>query len=226
MTNSVMLFQQINILKNRIGGTMKFLTSFYQRAEDKNSALTLQQVLRVKGRMPIVLACVCEGSGGGEFCMRLTDWFYECALSECSRRNGPESSVLIKGLRSMAQGDFSVAGIVCAGHQFVLFYRGEQRVCLFNRRFLRPNRKELSDRTDRSGEMCVKEGIMQEEVGLLIGTEGFYRGFSEKELADCLAAGSVEKESQVRRRLEELGHFRERDKRNCDSSAAVLLMTK
>lgn len=196
---------------------MRFLTSFYRQGPDPNSALTLQQVLRDRGRMPIVLACVCGESGpgaekgaGAAFCVKLTDWFHESALVRCGRKREPDLSALMGEVAQMAEGSFSTAGIFCVGHRFFLFYRGEQRICLLNRRFLRPNIRELSRRTDQTGEFQIEEGSLQGDVGILIGTEGFFHGISREDLAGCLTAEAIGDPGQAERRLEELGRYGER----------------
>lgn len=208
---------------------MRFLTSYYRREEDSRCALTLQQVLRVRGKMPIVLGCVCgEGvsSEGAAFCMRLTDWFHESALVGCNRRREPDLAPLMEEAASLAAGNFSVAGMFCVGRRFFLFYRGEQRICLMNRRFLRPNSKVLSRRTDSSGKILMEEGVMQEDVGILIGTERFFDGISEEEFMKCLAVEAVRDQKQAERRLKELGRYNESGNAPADGRAAVFIAVK
>lgn len=191
---------------------MRFLTSYYRRGEDPGSSLTLQQVMRVRGKLPIVLACVCGEDGptekskrGAAFCVKLTDWFHDSALIQCGRRKEADLSIMMEEVVRMAEGCFSVAGIFCLGHEFFLFYRGEQRICLLNRRFLRSNKKELSKSTDPAGALFAEEGVLQGDVGILLGTNAFFDGISSEELTDCLDAHAIKDQAQAERRLKELG---------------------
>lgn len=210
---------------------MIFLTSCYWTEGKPATSLILQQVTRKRGKMPIVMACVCEENpaageqGTGEsFCVHLTDWFHEYALERCSRVGKTGLADLKEELAQMAgTAGFSAAGILCVGEWFLLFYRGKQRICLLNSRFLRPNLKEISANTAESI-IVMEEGFLQDKVGLLLGTESFYRGISEEEIRNCLAVNAVRNETQVNRRLEELGHFGE--SQQSGGRAAVLLMTR
>lgn len=210
---------------------MNYLTSFYWTEGIPNTSLTLQQATRKRGKMPVVLACVCEEDAmtreqglGEHFCIQLTDWFYERALEQCSRGKEPDLSVLREELTELASdAGFSAAGILCTGERFLLFYRGRQRICLLNSRFLRPNIKELSANTDRVSALVVEEGILQSKVGVLLGTENFYRGISGEEIRNCLKVDAICDEKRVNRRLLELGHFGE--SRASGSRAAVLVIS-
>ncbi|MCM1046452.1 MAG: hypothetical protein NC417_13180 [Candidatus Gastranaerophilales bacterium] len=217
---------------------MRFLTSFYRRGEDRGSSLTLQQVVRVRGKLPLVLACVCGEEGptekrgdGAAFCVNLTDWFHESALVSCGGRKEPDLSLMMEEVSRMAKGCFSAAGIFCLGNQFFLFYRGEQQVCLLNRRFLHASEKRLSENTDPSGALILQEGVLQNEVGILFGTNAFFAGISQEELIGCLDVHAIGNQSQAERRLKELGQFKEeRNVFGGESSrsgrAAILVVAK
>lgn len=210
---------------------MNFLTSYHWKEGKPTTSLTLQQVTRQRGRMPVVMACVCEEDPsvgeqdiGERFCVQLTNWFHECVLKRCSRTKKPELDALKAELMQMEEtACFSLAGMLCVGERFLLFYRGKQRICLLNSRFLRPNLKELSVNTAESA-IVMEEGLLQNKVGLLFGTESFYRGISGEEIRNCLAVDAIRNEVQVSRRLEELGRFGE--DRWSGGRAAVLIMTR
>ena len=66
---------------------MRYWTSYFREGPEGETALTLQQATRIRGRVPLALACVCgedlpggdlgKGGGAGEaFCLGLTDWFH------------------------------------------------------------------------------------------------------------------------------------------------------
>lgn len=210
---------------------MNFMTSCYWTEGIPPTSLILQQVTRKWEKMPLVMACVCEedlpveDQGAGEhFCIQLTDWFHECVLKRCSRVRKPDPAALKAELTQLTEAArFSVAGILCVGERFLLFYRGKQRIYLLNSRFLRPNLKELSVST-KEGAVVMEEGFLQDKVGLLLGTDSFYRGISEEEIRNCLAVDAVRNEIQAGRRLTELGCLSE--SRKTGGRAAVLVMAR
>lgn len=203
-----------------------FSTYYWQRGENATS-LVLQQVICKEGRVPVLLACVCTENRqedgmmvkgtGGRFCGRLADWFHEEFLPGCLKGAALDMGTAGLGLRQMAASavreertaGLSVAGILCAGEHFLLFYEGEQRIYLLNTRFSRSSAKCLTGHTE-TGILCVQEGIMQQNIALLLATEPFYRVIPEQTWKECLSVHDIREEGRAGKRLAELGEYGER----------------
>lgn len=206
---------------------MELFSTYYWQQGENATSLVLQQVICKKGSLPALLACVCtekrqedgmmaKGTGGN-FCGRLADWFHEEFLPGCLKGAAMDMGTAGSRLQQMAAhavgeeltAGLSVAGILCSGEHFVLFYQGEQRIYLLNTRFLRPSVKCLTGHTD-TGILRVQEGIMQQNIALLLATEPFYRVIPEQTWKECLNVRDIREERRAGKRLEELGEYGER----------------
>lgn len=228
---------------------MKFDTAYYWQQGANAASLALQQAVCRKKGETIVLACVCtdepgrdkNAAEGAAFCRHLIDWFHERGLGLCRGRgmdwNGLRSeSGRIAGYAGTG---FSFAGILCVGAQFVLFHRGQHKICLLNTRFARPHLRCLTEEQAEGagshgmGEVCgaaenskvhTEEGMLEKDIGLLLITDSFYGKLTEHMILGCLGAGSISNEKQASRRLRELGEFGERQ--GARDMGAVLLVSR
>lgn len=200
---------------------MRFLTSYYwQQGQGNRTSLTLQQIRPKKGKDSLLLACVCDN---GHFCARLVDWLHEEILANYSARGGiawDAAQDRLRGIAADAQAAFSCAGILCLGPELLLFGQGGHRIYLLNQSFggrgahigmlmgtdgsSRP--REATQRDDGREAFQLRRGLMEDGVGILLGTEPFYEKLTEQMLLDCLG-GDIRDEKQASLRLRELGEY-------------------
>ncbi len=212
---------------------MKFYTSYYWQPQEGGTSLILQQVSRKKGKETALFACVCTeeerpSGSGGLFCRQLVDWFHEEALALWHKREEEIPEKLKKKLTymgaepGMQPWQLSVAGILCLGEAFVLFYQGKQRIYLLNQGLCGAHGRLISqENTQESGGMYFQEGILEPAVGLLLATEPFYRGLTQDMLVQCLGGEKEVCDEWIFRRLRELGDFQE--KQSGRNAGAVFL---
>lgn len=179
-----------------------------------------------------------EDSAGAYMTGRLLDWFYKKALGLCKRGLWPKMKAAEKSLMGEiaeieeelalwkagkgGRGLDSVTGILCVGSSFLLCSRGHQRTYAMNTRFLRPNLRLL---TGESTSWQIRRGILQPGIGIVLGTESFYRGLTEEMVRECLEIEALSEVLRLEKRLQELGET-ENGNGRMEGKGAVLFCTR
>lgn len=215
---------------------MDFLSAYYWQQASNRSSLLLQQYA-CEGTV-VLFACVCMGRDGngrvsGYMTGRLLCWFRNLNLRRLVKRTEREMKAVRRSLEgvvartdgelassglSEAGQDAALAGVLCVGERFFLFYRGRQRIWLINTSFGRA----YTDRIGADGEVfCVEEGVLEPDVGLLlaVGREGLPD--VERMVREGLSVREVLTEEQMERHLREL--LAESARRGESDMAAVFL---
>ena len=205
---------------------MKFLTGDYYGANPCTS-LVLQQVTRTGDKLPILFVCVWEGGdnqtiyaakeAAESFADKMSRWFDEEALPVCIGRN--EKYCVENVYRKMlslfdfsarsksqkkekasdgVQGSFAV--LFCAGRECLYAWRGTAQIRVLNLCFNHLHHKKLTFLTE---ETQIAHARLEEDVGILLGTEDFFTGLPEALLRECLAVASIENGGQAERHLRE-----------------------
>lgn len=224
---------------------MNFHSATFWQAGENHSALLFQHYCYQD--IAACLLVLCEGKSeargraGAYLTGQLLRWFRRLPFGRLARN--PEKAVRILGNKSKRllgrldkeledgglicpEESLPVSGILCVDDRFFLFFRGGQKIFLLNRSFGRGSIRCLSDglRTDE-GQACavtVRQGILQQDVGILLATESFCRSLTESEIRECLYVDELWGEEQIRRRLSELGR-RGESLGNKDMAAGILL---
>lgn len=226
---------------------MDFFTTTYWQAGQNHSALLLQQY-RYR-HTAICLTAVCAGcnEAQGKACAYLTgqmlQWFRCLSFKQLARNPDSYLSALEYSLQSLikqldseliscgfiSQETFlPLSGILCSDDHFLLFTRGKQHIYLLNKGFGQSCLQSLSDEMaagqTSSDELILRQGILQQDVGLLFVTDTFCKHLTDRELRECLYVEELQGQDRLTRRLRELGNRAEtlggRD------MAAVLLLTR
>ena len=224
---------------------MKYLSSFYWRQKDgipNRTSVLLQQ--GTCGRNSVLFACVCTdghtaaGRASGYLTGQLSEWFYRWGMKNLSRGGEKKIREMQEGIAEAVckidqelltneksrgvlcrEAAADLAGIVCVEDNFVLFYRGAQRIYHINTKCLRPHLKCLTGEQERDifcrtshcgGTLNIKSGVIQPETGILLATESFCKGLEEKMLAECLSVSQLSTQSKLDKHIRELGAEAER----------------
>lgn len=209
------------------GLPMEFMAGYYRQREGC-MALLLQHY--ICGGVPICLGCACGGdssgaeAAGGLFTGRLLGEFRGLSLREAVRK--PE-----RALRKMeravyrcrencpAPRDFRMAGILCVGESFLLFFQGGMRILLCNTGFGRPALREIGETGKAEPEL--RRGIMETGIGILLASDSFCESLPPESLQGCLSVRDIRDPRQTQKRVRELGSAAE--ERGGRNMAAILL---
>ena len=191
---------------------MDYVTAYFWQQKARNaSSLLLQQVKFKKGHS-LVLACICEdarGGGAGEYVTGyLRDWFYDRVLLKRwkpTERNverlGHElARVIGKAETDLGRTDFPISGILCIDRLFVVFGR-KSEILSQNTSFGRANIKSILGSGESLSMQC---GILQEKVGILLGTQGFLKSMERHLVRECLMVEEISCKKQAEKHLREL----------------------
>lgn len=113
-----------------------------------------------------------------------------------------------------------ITGVFCIEDECLLFYRGSGRIYLMNTAFGRGHVRRL----DKGAEGCrlrMEQGVLQQDVGLLLAAEPFFTWVTEKMLAEGLFVGEAVTEEQMEKHLRELA--REGERKGGLGSGAVFI---
>lgn len=229
---------------------MKYLTSYYwQQEEPAATSLVLQHFVYRKGRQPGIFACICTVSswkeGGSNvsnayFAERLTCWFQEEGralfrmdhselFTKTRERLEQVISQIDKDLMNHAvlagqdgSPTLDIVGLLGMGERFLLFFRGEQKGYLLNKRFEHVHCKCLTE-SEEKGKLHMISGEMEKGIGVLLVTKEFPENLSVRQMEECLSVKELEKTENVRGRLRELGE--EAVRQGGHHLGAVLLLT-
>lgn len=232
---------------------MNLITSAYWQQSPNYTALLLQQYRHRAADLCLTCVCSGESEGQGRanayLTRRLLQWFRELNWRRLAARPekrlsalaAPLENTLSRMQRELADCGLlpegvalSFSGILCAGTDFLLFHCGEQRIYLLNRAFGRGQLQCISD-TVAAGQgqvgtnakeepLLLRQGILQQDIGLLIATHSLCDCVTEQEIRECLYVEDVLTKEQADRHLRELG--REGERQGGRDQAAVLLLTR
>jgi len=96
---------------------------------------------------------------------------------------------------------YSVRGILLCDDSLLFFQRGEAGSYLFNRRFNRTNRKNLS--VQGGSELVPVPGMMQCKIGILLCTSEFGTGITREDMIQVLFEERLD-DKKIERRLREI----------------------
>lgn len=229
---------------------MEYHTAYFWQDSKRNlSSLTLQQLYYKTKRLPIVFACAgwseqgtCvaevgtskqeEGSCGGTFrpagkiVTELADWFYGGGLYRCVKRG--EGGIYQVGGEIYRQlvkqhSNIPLVGILGVGRRLCIFHIGKVSVRMFNLKKGTAYSQEirLAD-GDKQG-IGMQYALMEPGVGVMLGTDGFWKGISEVCVEECLNIRELDGKMRVEKRMRELG--KQGELQGGTHMAAVLLVT-
>lgn len=204
---------------------MHIFTSHYYEQGRNHSTLLLQQYQY--RHTPVCLICLCygeneaQGKAGAYFTGRLLQWFRGQSLGRLVKSPEDRLPVLQDQLRELIEDtdeelktsrfvseekNLDLAGILCVGECFLLFFRGTQGIYLLNRSVGRGHIRHVGGETANVGgcALVLRQGILQQDVGLLFATKSFCDHMMKQELQDCLHVETVLSEEQATRHLREL----------------------
>lgn len=184
-----------------------------------------------------------QGKAGAYLTGQLLQWFRRLSFKRLARNPDGYLTVLESSLQALlkqldaeliscgliSQETFlPLSGILCSDDHFLIFTRGKQHIYLLNKGFGQSRLQSLSDEMT-AGQMSpdaliLRQGILQQEIGLLFGTDTFCNQSSDREVRECLYVEELQGSDQVGRRLRELGHRAET--LGGQNLAAALLLTQ
>lgn len=225
--------------------SMNFITTTYWQTGQNHSALLLQQYQY--RHVPICMIALCtgcdepQGKAGAYLTGQLLQWFRRLSFKQLARKpdgylSALKSSlqVLLKQLDAeltscglISQEAFlPLSGILCSDNHFLMFTRGKQHIYLLNKGFgqsrLQFLSNELTVGQPSANALILRQGLLQQDVGLLFGTNTFCDQLTDREIRECLYVEELQRQDQVGRRLQELGH-RAEALGGRDMAAALLL---
>lgn len=198
---------------------MEFMTGYYRQKEDSTALLLQQYVCR---GVPVCLGCVCGGESreagiaGGSLTGRILEEFRKLSLLRAVKKQ-PEclkkmERQLYKCWEScVVPQDFWIAGLLCIGEGFLLFFEGAVKIALCNTGFGRPALHEIGGSDDAEGAgLQLQQGSMEDGIGILLASESFYGNIPREDMQSCLWVKDINDAGQTQRRLQELGRMAER----------------
>lgn len=189
---------------------MELLSSYYWQQSGRNvSSLVLLQACHRKKRIPVLLACVCEGGMADVF----SDWFYETGLHLCARGTMRGWNRAVKGLEIFLadlREEAEFVGILCAENRFVRFGQGRGEIFLLNTRNFRPNCRAFEKERWET-----EQGFLQSGIGILLVTEGFAMQMRTSFVTERLDMRGLGEEIHMEQCLKEIGtEFEQKNGRN------------
>lgn len=207
---------------------MNLITAVYWQPLQNHSALLLQQY-QYKS-IPICLFVLCpgqnaaQGRAGAYLTGQLLQWFRRQPVKRLARNPdrylqdleeildkflGQLDKDLISGGLMPCLQPAPISGIFCVDDRFLLFSRGGHKIFSMNKNLGRGHVQCLSDHMGgeetATDSLNIRQGVLQQDVGLLFATDTFYDQLTEQEIRECLYVDELCGEDQMQRRLRELG---------------------
>lgn len=224
---------------------MNLVTAVYWQSLKNHSALLLQQY-QYKN-IPICLFALCpgqnttQGRAGAYLTGQLLQWFREQPVKRLVRNPDRYFLSLEEILgnflgqldKDLASGGLvpclqpsPISGIFCVDDRFLLFSRGKNKIFFLNKNFGRSHVKCLTDsmknEASAADSLSIRQGILQQDVGLLFATDTFCSQLTEQEIRECLYVDELCGENTIQRHLRELGD-RGLALGGCNMAAGMLL---
>ena len=206
---------------------MNFITATYWQSTRNDSALLLQQY-QYK-HTPLCLITLCDGQNevqgkaGAYLTGQLLQWFRGLPFLRIIRDPDSSLSTLetqLKNLLSQLHNDLiscgllsplqvlPLSGILCFDDMFLIFANRNHPVYLLNKGFgqsrIQNLYSELISEQDASDSLVLRQGILQQDVGILFATETLCRQLTEQEIQECMYVEEIHTEDQAARHLQEL----------------------
>lgn len=207
---------------------MNFITATYWQSARNNSTLLLQQY-QYK-HTPLCLITLCDGQNedqgkaGAYLTGQLLQWFRGLPFSRLIRDPDRSLSTLetqLENLLSQLRNDLiscgllslmqalPLSGIFCFDDMFLIFGKRNHPIYLLNKGFgqsrIQNLYSELISEQDSSDSLVLRQGILQQDVGILFVTETLCGQLTEQEIQECMYVEEIHTEDQVNRHLQELG---------------------
>lgn len=211
---------------------MQFHAAYYWQSADNNSALVLQQAYHKRKRIPLLLAGICEATEdkqvAGQLTTEFADWFHRCALPLCRKKGKrglwTSGRSLEHFLRRRVRNKEGVrmSGVFCVGNSLYLFGIGGMKIRILNKKRNCPNISLLHMGDEAVNLPAFQEGVIQTEVGILLATKEFCEQVKEERILECLNIKELYTESNVEKRLHELG--KDAETKGGKNMGAILLV--
>lgn len=203
---------------------MQYHTAYFWQDSKRNlSSLALQQVYCKRKKLPMVFACL----GRAEGVAALMDWFYIRGLRCCVKKGGrgiDQAGRSIYHRLAAQHSHVPLVGILGVGKRLCIFNLGNASVRVLNLKKGAAYSRELQlGGRDKYG-IGIQYVLMEPEVGVMLGTEGFWKGIAELCVEECLNVKELDGKIRVEKRLQELG--KQGELRGGTNMAAVLLVTR
>lgn len=207
---------------------MNFITATYWQSARNDSALLLQQY-QYK-HTPLCLITLCDGQNevqgkaGAYLTGQLLQWFRGLPFLRIIRdsdrslltletqleklllqlRNDLISCSFLSPLQALP-----LSGILCFDDMFLIFANRNHPIYLLNKGFgqsrIQNLYSELASEQDSSDSLVLRQGILQQDVGILFATETLCGQLTEQEIQECMYVEEIHTEDQAARHLQELG---------------------
>lgn len=205
---------------------MEYHTAYFWQESERNlSSLALQQVYHKRKKRPIVFACV--GRSSTTAMSILLEWFYGHGLQQCTKRGERGIYYVGKSIRRQLIASHittPLVGVLGVGRRLCIFYVGETSVRVLNFQREGACNKELKLEADGRYGVGIQYVLLEAEVGVLLGTDGFWEGISEECVEEYLNVKELDGRIRTGRRFQELA--KRGEQRGGTQMAAVLLVTK
>ncbi len=218
---------------------MRYLTGCY--CADSCPSILLLQGVRVKDRLPVVLAVVWEGlteevknSKAKSFREKVMEWFDRQALPACAKGDAANcvrtvGRCLEKWMRKLqTEGAKARDGepdswslLFGVGEMCFYGWKGSGEVHLLNLSFNHLNTRKLTCDTE---EMQMQFAKLEPDVGVLLGTRDFFSGLPKQQLKECLEVKTLESREQIAKHVKEV--VQEAAVRGAKHAAAILTVTR
>lgn len=207
---------------------MNFVTAYFWQPKTDNACALLLQKARHKQGYDAVLACVCENDSAGAYLTgQLRDFFRKRVLSGHGRMSEKRLRILGRKIEQMIDraereaggGQRQFSGVLCIDRQFVMFGK-ESDILMQNTRFGRAHVKKALEGDSLLG---LQYGVLQEGVGLLLGSRSLLQGVDMQHIRECLMVEEIAGKKQADRHLSEL--CGEAVRNGAKAPAAILLVS-
>lgn len=207
---------------------MNFITATYWQSARNDSALLLQQY-QYK-HTPLCLITLCDGQNevqgkaGAYLTGQLLQWFRGLPFLRIIRDSDRSLLTLetqLEKLLLQLRNDLiscsflsplqvlPLSGILCFDDMFLIFANRNHPIYLLNKGFgqsrIQNLYSELASEQDSSDSLVLRQGILQQDVGILFATETLCGQLTEQEIQECMYVEEIHTEDQAARHLQELG---------------------
>lgn len=191
--------------------------------EAADAALLLCRAIRRKGKIPIVFVCAMRQREVRRQKQYMDNWFREKALPLCERNKTEEAvdAVHASLAACLMQSGGDMAALFCMGRECFYAWRGEMELQAHNLCFDKKHIKRLTDAADGWG---CERAVLEQGVGVILGSRDFFACLTQEQLKDCLGAGEIQSPLQAQRHLEEISETAKRQ--GARSPVAALLLIR
>lgn len=208
-------------------------SALYRQGGENSTEILLQHIIRKKDSKDIFIACLCTKEGEScpkklSMCKEMIRVFRRDILSKGNEEITKAKYILNKFLEEVSGEDnlynhpISFSGIYLFGNEAFLFAKGQQKIHMLNKFFLKPHLEVVAKGSDKD-KAVVMEVIIESGVSLLIATEQFYENADADLIKGCLFMPEKSSEDKMERHLCEYGSMLEK---NGGKDMAAILIRK